>query len=60
MQQFIENSTSYVVAIFSIMFAMLIDNTSGIMAVGGLILLVLRLYIEIKNVRRINERNRDE
>lgn len=53
MQNTIESSTSYVVALFSMVLATLVDSSNTILALGGLVLLGLRLYVEISNIKKL-------
>lgn len=46
----VDNATSYMVAVVSIMLAFLNANSNTMLAIGGLILLVLRIYIEVRNI----------
>ncbi|WVH05423.1 hypothetical protein ZHAWSFBX_CDS_0064 [Agrobacterium phage Alfirin] len=48
MNEILESSTSYAVAVVTIGAAAVLDNASTIMTVGGLVLLALRLYVDGK------------
>lgn len=46
----VDNATTYVVAVLSIMMSFLTDNSNGLLAIGGLVLLGLRIYVEVRNI----------
>ena len=50
--QVIDSLTSYTLALFVLAFTNILANASGIMTVGGLILLGLRLYVDWVKARQ--------
>jgi len=42
----IDSLTTYVVALFTLLFASILAHAYAIMTIGGLILLLLRLYVD--------------
>lgn len=50
--QVIDSLTSYTLAFFVLAFTTVLSNASGIMTVGGLILLGLRLYVDWVKARQ--------
>lgn len=49
---FAEGLTSYVVAFFFMSFGALVENASTVMALGGLVLLCLRIYVDSVNAKQ--------
>ena len=56
---FIDSLTTYVVAIFTLLFATILIHASAIMTVGGILLLALRLYVDGSRAWRTWQRNKD-
>lgn len=46
----VDHATTYMVAVLSIMLAFLTTNSNLLLAVGGLVLLGLRIYVEVRNI----------
>lgn len=53
-----ESAFSYVLALFLLMFTTIVDNASGIMTFGGLVLLGLRLYVDGKKAQQVYKESR--
>ena len=57
--QVIDSATSYIVALLTIAFATILIHASAIMTVGGLILLLLRLYVDGSKAWKTWKEDRD-
>lgn len=59
MGQVLDSLTTYAVALLSIMFATIMANSAVILTVGGLVLMLLRLYVDGSKAWRTWKRNKD-
>lgn len=55
----IDSITTYVIALFTLLFATILVHASTIMTVGGLVLLALRLYVDGKRAWRTWKTRKD-
>lgn len=59
LMQVLDSLTSYTLAFFVLAFTALLDNASGIMTIGGMILLGLRLYVDWTKARQAYREHKD-
>lgn len=57
--QVVDSLTSYTLAFFVLAFTAMLDNASGIMTLGGMILLGLRLYVDWTKARQAYREHKD-
>lgn len=58
-KEIVESLMSYVIALGAILFTALSANLSTIMTVGGLVLLLLRLYVDITKAYRTYKEHKE-
>jgi hypothetical protein len=51
----VESITTYAVVVVTSSYAWLIDSSNDLMALGGLVLLGVRLYVDIRQLRKGKE-----
>lgn len=59
MGQALDSLTTYAVALLSILFATVMVHSAAILTVGGLVLMLLRLYVDGSKAWRTWKRNKD-
>lgn len=59
MGQALDSLTTYAVAILSLLFATLMVHASVLLTIGGLVLMLLRLYVDGSKAYRTFKRNKD-
>lgn len=57
--QALDSLTSYTLAFFILAFTAILDNASGIMTIGGMVLLGLRLYVDWTKARTTYQEHKD-